>query len=226
MNVKVSASLLAANFARLGAEILTCAEAGVDRFHFDIMDGHFVPNIAFGPGFLSALRSFTDLPFEAHLMMTPVAPYLENFAKSGADIILIHPESGVDLDTSLRTIRHLNKKSGIVLNPTTPVDVLHKRVDLIDQVLVMTVNPGFSGQKFMSDLLPKIKRVREMIGSHPIDLAVDGGIGPDNARQVITAGANILVAGSAIFKDHNVGENIHALRIPFGFQEFGQAPER
>lgn len=212
MNVKISASLLAADFTRLGEEVHACIDAGIDRFHFDIMDGHFVPNIAFGPAFLSALRPMTCLPFETHLMIAPAAPYVETFAKAGADIILIHPESGSDLDESLSKIRTLNKKAGIVLNPETPVDVLQDRLDQIDQVLVMTVHPGFSGQKFMADQLPKIKRVRELIGSLNIDLAVDGGISAENASQVIAAGANILIAGHAIFKDHNLIQNIQSLR--------------
>jgi ribulose-phosphate 3-epimerase len=212
MSVEISASLLASDLTRLSAEVAALTKANVDRLHFDIMDGHFVPNLAFGPDFLKALRPSTHIPFEAHLMITPVEPYIETFAFSGADIIFVHPESGLDINASLGKIRHFNKKAGIVLNPSTSAEVIINLLDKVDQVLVMTVTPGFSGQRFLKEQLPKIKKVRELIGDRLIDLVVDGGITPEIAPQVVAAGANVLVAGNAIFHNRDLKNNINALR--------------
>jgi ribulose-phosphate 3-epimerase len=210
--VQIAPSLLSADFACLKEELQRLKEAGADRLHLDVMDGHFVPNITFGPLVIKSLRPHTDLIFEAHLMIAPYAPYLEAFAEAGADIILIHPEASPDLKEGLHTIKALGKKAGVVLNPETPTSVLTDVLNDVDQVLIMTVNPGFGGQSFMQDQLEKIKNVRALFGTRPIDLEVDGGITPLTAPLCIAAGATVLVAGTAVFQTPDFKSNIVALR--------------
>jgi len=204
--VRIAPSILAADFARLGEEVRAVTEAGADWIHIDVMDGHFVPNITIGPGVVKALRPHTDLPFDVHLMISPVDYMLESFAEAGADIISLHPEAGPHLHRSLQTIRALGKKAGVVLNPATPVSAIDHVMDMIDLVLVMSVNPGFGGQAFIASQLDKIAALRARIDAHtgaggqPIDLEVDGGIDRETAPRAIAAGANVLVAGTATFR--------------------------
>jgi len=205
-------SILAADFARLGEEVRAIDEAGADYIHIDVMDGHFVPNISFGTPIMDSIRGVTKKPFDVHLMIAPVDPYLESFARAGADIITVHAEAGPHLDRSLQAIRAMGKKAGVSLNPATPASVLKHVLDRLDLILVMSVNPGFGGQSFIPAMLEKISEVRDMVGGRNIDIEVDGGITRHNAGDVVRAGANVLVAGSAIFKTKDYAAEIRAIR--------------
>lgn len=212
--IRIAPSLLAADFARLGEEVAAIEAAGADWLHLDIMDGHFVPNISFGPSVVKALRKHARMPFDVHLMIAPADPYLAAFADAGADLISLHPEAGPHLHRSLQTIRALGKKSGVVLNPATPVGVVAEVIDLVDLVLVMSVNPGFGGQSFIRSQLAKIATLRGMIeaSGHDIALQVDGGVTAVTAKDCIAAGADVLVAGTAVFGTSDYAAAIAGLR--------------
>ena len=208
----IAPSILAADFARLGEEVRAIDAAGADYIHIDVMDGHFVPNISFGTPIMDAIRGVTKKPFDVHLMIAPVDPYLESFARAGADIITVHAEAGPHLDRTLQAIRAMGKKAGVSLNPATPTSVLKHVLDRLDLILVMSVNPGFGGQSFIPAMLEKISEIRDMVQSRNIDIEVDGGITRHNAADVVRAGANVLVAGSAIFKTTDYAAEIRAIR--------------
>ncbi|WP_374333648.1 ribulose-phosphate 3-epimerase [Aestuariivirga sp.] len=208
----ISPSILAADFARLGEEVRAIDAAGADYIHIDVMDGHFVPNISFGTPIMESIRGLTKKPFDVHLMIAPVDPYLESFAKAGADIITVHAEAGPHLDRTLQAIRAMGKKAGVSLNPATPASVLKHVMDRLDLILVMSVNPGFGGQSFIPAMLEKISELRDMVGGRNIDIEVDGGVTRHNAGDIVRAGANVLVAGSAIFKTKDYAAEIRAIR--------------
>ena len=208
--LKICPSILSADFSRLGEEVRDVMQAGADVVHVDIMDGHFVPNISFGPMVMQSIRHVTAAPFDVHLMISPVDLYLEAFAKAGADIITVHAEAGPHLHRSLQAVRALGKKAGVVINPGTHESVLEPVLDMVDLVLLMSVNPGFGGQSFIPSALNKIRNVATMIRGRDIDLEVDGGVTADNAGEVVAAGANWLVAGSAVFKG---GKSAYAANI-------------
>ena len=210
----ISPSILSANFAQLGDEVRAVDEAGADWIHVDVMDGHFVPNITIGPLIVQAIRPVTKKPLDVHLMISPVDPFIDAFAKAGSDIISVHAEAGPHLHRTLQAIRAHGKKAGVVINPATPVSAIEHVIDMVDLVLLMTVNPGFGGQAFIHSVVDKVRAVKALLGDRPIDIEIDGGITPETAPLVVAAGANALVAGSAVYKGvpAEYGRNIDAIR--------------
>ena len=214
--IQISPSILSADFSKLGSEIKKLEESGADMIHVDVMDGHFVPNLTIGPPVIKSLKKHSSLIFDVHLMISPVHNYIEAYAEAGADIITIHPEATDDLKKSISKIKQLNKRVGVSLNPETKVDIITEYLDLIDLVLVMSVNPGFGGQKFMPEVLPKIKELKKIQKDRKLnfDIEIDGGINFENSKAAIEAGANILVSGTTIFKNNNgdIKKNIELLK--------------
>jgi len=214
--IKISPSILSADFSQLGNEIKRLEDGGADMIHVDVMDGHFVPNLTIGPPVIKALRNYTKLPFDVHLMIAPVHKYIKNYAEAGADIITIHPEATDNLKESINHIKELGKKVGVSLNPNTKIDILKEFLNEINLVLIMSVHPGFGGQKFMPEVLQKIKELKKIKDQQNLnfDIEVDGGINFDNSKLAIEAGANILVSGTTIFKNNNgnIKKNIDTLK--------------
>ena len=215
--IQISPSILSADFSQLGVEIKRLEEGGADMIHVDVMDGHFVPNLTIGPPVIKALRNQCDLKFDVHLMISPVHKYIESYADAGADIITIHPEATDNLEASILKIRELNKKVGVSLNPKSKIDLITNFLDKIDLILIMSVNPGFGGQKFMPEVLEKIKELKKIQNKKNLDfdIEIDGGINFDNCKDAISAGANILVSGTTIFKSNNgdIKKNINLLKL-------------
>ena len=215
--IQISPSILSADFSQLGTEIKRLEEGGADMIHVDVMDGHFVPNLTIGPPVIKALRKQCSLKFDVHLMISPVHKYIESYAEAGADIITIHPEATDNLETSILKIKQLNKKVGVSLNPESKIDLILDFLDKIDLVLIMSVNPGFGGQKFMPEVLEKIKKLRKIQDERKLnfDIEIDGGINFENYKKAIDAGANILVSGTTIFKsnDGDIKKNINLLKL-------------
>ena len=214
--IQISPSILSADFSQLGNEIKRLEDGGADMIHVDVMDGHFVPNLTMGPPIIKALRKYTKLPFDVHLMISPVHKYIKDYADAGADIITIHPEATEDLKKSIQYIKKLNKKVGVSLNPETKIDLINNLLSEIDLVLIMSVNPGFGGQKFMPEVLDKIKKLKVIKDQKNLkfDIEIDGGINFDNNKLAIEAGANILVSGTTVFKENNgnIKKNIDLLK--------------
>ena len=216
-SIKIAPSILSADFSQLGNEIKRLEEAGADMIHIDVMDGHFVPNLTVGPPVIKALRKYTKLPFDVHLMISPVHKYIKDYAEAGADIITIHPEATDNLQESIEHIKKFGKKVGVSLNPNTQIDIIEKLLVEINLVLIMSVHPGFAGQKFIPNILDKIKELKKIKDKKNLnfDIEVDGGINFDNSKLVIEAGANILVSGTTIFKNNkgDIKKNIDTLKL-------------
>ncbi len=214
--IQISPSILSADFSQLGEEIKKLEDGGADLIHVDVMDGHFVPNLTIGPPVIKALRNYTKLPFDVHLMISPVHKYIKNFAEAGSDIITIHPEATENLNESISLIKKFNKKVGVSLNPNTEIDIIENQLKNVDLVLIMSVYPGFGGQKFIPETIKKIKNLNKIkdINKYNFDIEVDGGINFSNSKDVIHAGANILVSGTTIFKENNgdIKKNIEILK--------------
>ena len=214
--IQISPSILSADFSQLGKEIKKLEEGGADLIHVDVMDGHFVPNLTIGPPVIKVLRNYTKLPFDVHLMISPVHKYIKNFAEAGSDIITIHPEATKNLEESIVLIKKLNKKVGVSLNPNTEINVIESQLNNIDLVLIMSVFPGFGGQKFIPETIKKIKDLKKIKddNNYSFDIEVDGGVNFSNSKDIINAGANILVSGTTIFKENNgdIKKNIEILK--------------